>query len=533
MECNCGIMPHFQLRMTAHVAGMSFNFLSITPVPRDLPLPLPLPEGVLSVLLVVFFLVHILFVNLMVGGSILVVVAEWLGQKSARWDRLGLAIAKTVTVNKSLAVVMGIGPLLCINLLYTLQWYSANALTGHAWLMIVPLVTVAFLLTYLHKYTWDTWTEGKKKTWHFLTGMAAALLFLSIPFIFLANVNLMLFPGEWEKVRGFFSSLTIGNVLPRYLHFLAASVAMSGLFLVGWLGRAGHDLAHTPGGSSSGSAAAVADFMVPLALGTQTGGSTIRPAAFCGVVGYKPSFNRVNRAGLKFSAESLDTIGFFARSVEDTALLAHVMSGQERLGKAELPKDKALRIGLCRTSQWSQASTQMRGAIEDASQRLAAAGANVELVALPPAFDDLHAAHAVIIQYEAARATAWEYRVHRDLLSPAYQQRMRAGLAIPHERYQAALRQAESGRQDFSQVLGELDVLITPSAVDEAPLGLESTGDTVFNRLWTLLGVPCVHLPLGIGTSGLPLGLQVVGRRQDDVATLVCARWIEDRLRSF
>lgn len=294
-----------------------------------------------------------------------------------------------------------------------------------------------------------------------------------------------------------------------------------------------HALAHTPGGSSSGSAAAVADFMVPLAVGTQTGGSTIRPAAFCGVVGYKPSFNRVNRAGLKFSAESLDTIGFFARSVEDTALLAHVMSGQERLGKAELPKDKALRIGLCRTSQWSQASSQVRGAIEDAAQRLAAAGANIELVALPPAFDDLHAAHAVIIQYEAARATAWEYRVHGDLLSPAYQQRMRAGLAIPHERYQAALRQAESGRQDFSQVLGELDVLITPSAVDEASLGLESTGDTVFNRLWTLLGVPCVHLPFGIGTSGLPLGLQVVGRRQDDVATLVCARWIEDRLRSF
>jgi Asp-tRNA(Asn)/Glu-tRNA(Gln) amidotransferase A subunit family amidase len=110
---------------------------------------------------------------------------------------------------------------------------------------------------------------------------------------------------------------------------------------------------------------------------------------------------------------------------------------------------------------------------------------------------------------------------------------MRAGMAIPHERYEAALRQAESGRQDFSHVWGELDVLITPSAVDEAPLGLENTGDTVFNRLWTLLGVPCVHLPFGIGTSGLPLGLQVVGRRQDDVATLACARWIEDRLRSF
>ena len=288
--------------------------------------------------------------------------------------------------------------------------------------------------------------------------------------------------------------------------------------------------AHTPGGSSSGSAAAVADFMVPLALGTRTGGSTIRPAAFCGVVGYKPSFNRVNRAGLKFSAESFDTIGFFARSVDDIALLAHVMSGQERLGDAGLREDKAPRIGLCRTSRWSQASSQMREAIESAAQKLAAAGADVELVALTPAFEQLHEAHAVIMQYEAARATAWEYRVHGDLLSPAYHQRMRAGLAIPHERYEAALRQAESGRQDFADVWGELDVLITPSAVDEAPLGLENTGDAVFNRIWTLLGVPCVHLPFGTGTAGLPLGLQVVGRRQGDVATLTCARWIEDRL---
>ncbi len=288
--------------------------------------------------------------------------------------------------------------------------------------------------------------------------------------------------------------------------------------------------AHTPGGSSSGSAAAVADFMVPLALGTQTGGSTIRPAAFCGVVGYKPSFNRVNRAGLKFSAESFDTIGFFARSVDDIALLAHVMSGQERLGDAGLREDKAPRIGLCRTSRWSQASSQMREVIESAAQKLAAAGADVELVALTPAFEQLHEAHAVIMQYEAARATAWEYRVHGDLLSPAYHQRMRAGLAIPHERYEAALRQAESGRQDFADVWGELDVLITPSAVDEAPLGLENTGDAVFNRIWTLLGVPCVHLPFGTGTAGLPLGLQVVGRRQGDVATLTCARWIEDRL---
>ena len=222
-------------------------FLAATPVPRDLPLPLPVPEGLLVFCLVFFFLVHILFVNLMVGGSLLVVVLEWLGLKNRRWDALAHEIAQTITVNKSLAVVMGIGPLLCINLLYTMQWYSANALTGHAWLLIVPLVITAFLLTYLHKYTWDTWTSGSKKTLHQFIGLSAALLFLFIPLIFLSNVNLMLFPSEWEKVKGFFSSLRIGNVLPRYLHFMAASLAMTGLFLAGWFGRQGSDLAHLDG----------------------------------------------------------------------------------------------------------------------------------------------------------------------------------------------------------------------------------------------------------------------------------------------
>ena len=222
-------------------------FFATTPVPRDLPLPLPLPEGVIASLLIVFFLVHILFVNLMVGGSILIVVAEWRGLWEKRWDQLAHGIAKTVTVNKSLAVVMGIGPLLCINLLYTIQWYSANALTGHAWLLIIPLVTVAFLLTYLHKYTWDRWSTGPAKTFHLVIGVMAALLFLFIPLIFLANVNLMLFPGEWEKVRGFFSSLRIGNVLPRYLHFMTASIAMTGLFLAGWFGRASSDLSSLEG----------------------------------------------------------------------------------------------------------------------------------------------------------------------------------------------------------------------------------------------------------------------------------------------
>ena len=226
---------------------MLSTILANTPVPRDLPLPLPVPEWLLVGCLVVFFLVHILFVNLMVGGSVLVFIMECLGLKNKRWDALAHEVAKTVTVNKSLAVVMGIGPLLCINLLYTIQWYSANALTGHAWLLIVPLVTVAFLLTYLHKYKWEAWSQGGWKKLHLGIALLAALLFLCIPVIFLANVNLMLFPSEWEKVQGFFSSLRIGNVLPRYLHFICASLALTALFLVGWFGRDGFELGDEAG----------------------------------------------------------------------------------------------------------------------------------------------------------------------------------------------------------------------------------------------------------------------------------------------
>lgn len=228
-------------------ASLLLPMFAEIPVPRDLPLPLPLPEIALKVVLVVTFLVHILFVNLMVGGSFMVFALELLGLKQPRFDALAHKIAATVTVNKSMAVVMGIGPLLCINLLYTVQWYSANALTGHAWLLIIPSIIVAFLLTYLHKYTWERWEHGRAKQWHLAIGGVAALFFLFIPLIFLSNINLMLFPNEWEKVRGFFSSLLIGNVFPRHWHFMLASIALTGLFLVGWLGRKGATLDDIPG----------------------------------------------------------------------------------------------------------------------------------------------------------------------------------------------------------------------------------------------------------------------------------------------
>ncbi len=211
------------------------------PVPRELDLSLPFGDWELKALLVVLFLMHILFVNLMVGGSVLAAFFEILGLTMPRFDSLARKIADTITVNKSLAVVLGVAPLLCINLVYTIQFYSANALTGFAWLSVIPLAILAFLVGYIHKYTWDRWTGPRKKL-HIFTGGLTSLLFLFIPFIFLANINLMLFPDQWPAVNGFFSSLRIGNVFPRYFHFVTASVAITGLFLAGWLGRKSYPL---------------------------------------------------------------------------------------------------------------------------------------------------------------------------------------------------------------------------------------------------------------------------------------------------
>ncbi len=211
------------------------------PVPRDLELPLPLSADWLAIFLVLFFLLHIFFVNLTVGGSLLTSFFEWRAwlKRDEKFNKLAYSIAETITVNKSLAVVLGIGPLLCINLLYTTEFYSANTLTGHAWILIVPMVITAFLLAYLHKFSWHRqWYEhGSGKIFHLMIGTAAALIFACIPFIFLSNINLMLFPDRWVDVRGFFSSLLIGNVFPRYFHFISASLALSGLFIAGWMGR--------------------------------------------------------------------------------------------------------------------------------------------------------------------------------------------------------------------------------------------------------------------------------------------------------
>ncbi|UTD27511.1 hypothetical protein [Bradyrhizobium sp. WD16] len=204
------------------------------PVPRDIPLPLPAPEPVLVAVLVVFFLMHIVFVNFMVGGALLTLYYELRGLKEKRNDDLAYEIASTITANKSIAVVLGIGPLLAINTIYTVYFYTANALTGVFWISIIPLVVLAFVLTYIHKYLWHRMARAKGL--HIGIAVVVCLLFLFIPLIFLANINLMLFPEAWGTVRGFFAALALPNVFPRYIHFVLACPAMTGLFLV-WLFR--------------------------------------------------------------------------------------------------------------------------------------------------------------------------------------------------------------------------------------------------------------------------------------------------------
>ena len=207
-------------------------------IPRDIPLPLPAPFWLLEFLLLLSFGLHILFVGLMLGGSILTFVAEIKGLRNKDWDTIAHEIAKTITVNKSVAVVLGVAPLLTINVLYTVQFYAATGLTADVWLLVIPLATVAFLLLYLHKYQWERLQERKGIHLSIL-GLAVAIL-LFIPTIFLANINLMLYPELWRSVKGFADALFLPNVLPRYFHFLAATFALTGLFLAKYFGREGY-----------------------------------------------------------------------------------------------------------------------------------------------------------------------------------------------------------------------------------------------------------------------------------------------------
>ena len=288
-----------------------------------------------------------------------------------------------------------------------------------------------------------------------------------------------------------------------------------------------HNLAHTPGGSSSGSAAAVADRMVPLALGTQTGGSVIRPGAYCGVAACKPSFGSINRAGLKFVSESLDTIGVFARKVDELGPLLHVLTGRPL---SETPSAKP-RVGLCRTPRWSEADGETQANLEGAAQALAKAGAQVRDFDLPKGSAALFDRHSAVMGYESARALAWEYTQYPEQISTNLRPRLEAGWRVTRQDYDEVRGIARSCRRQLAEQLREFDFLLTPSAASAAPASLASTGSPVFNRAWTLFGVPCVTLPFGTAANALPLGVQLVGAFDQDMALLEWAKWAARQLR--
>ncbi len=295
------------------------------------------------------------------------------------------------------------------------------------------------------------------------------------------------------------------------------------------------NLKHTPGGSSSGPAAAVADCMAPLGFGTQTGGSLIRPASYCGIVGYKPTFDFISTAGVKALSASLDTIGVYGRTVPDAALLGRALIGFDAPDFDSKPTT-APRIGMYRTPQWSLAEPPMASAFEQSAGRLERAGARVKEVTAPPLMDEIIHAADVINDYETYRSLAYERMHHADQLSSTMTNKLRKAAGVTRPRYLAALETAGACARLLADMLRDFDVLITPSATGEAPAGLSAIGPTgslgpaAFQQMWTMLHTPAISVPVFTGPTGLPMGLQVIAPRQEDARALFWAHWVHRTL---
>ena len=286
-----------------------------------------------------------------------------------------------------------------------------------------------------------------------------------------------------------------------------------------------HNLRHTPAGSSSGSAAAVADFMAPVGYGTQTAGSVIRPGAFNGVVAYKGSFGWADMTGIKPYAPSLDTLGFFAREANDLALIRAAYGH----AAADLVREPP-RIGLMRTPWWDQAEPYNRKNIEEAARTLRAAGARVREWKAPDSWAELLPAQHRIMTKEATQSYAQERRRFSHLFSPAMQGVMVEGDAVSRRQYAAARKRKRTALAQLDEAWERFDILLAPSAKGEAPSGLGYTGDPIFNRFWTLLGTPCIALPFNTGPFGLPLSVQLIGPPDKDDQLIAWARWVERQL---
>ena len=296
------------------------------------------------------------------------------------------------------------------------------------------------------------------------------------------------------------------------------------------------DPTRTPGGSSSGSAAAVADHMAPLAVATQTGGSTIRPASFCGIFGMKPTFGTISRRGMAIMARPLDTVGLYARTIEDLALMGDALMagdpgdwdmlaepGRGLLKGLKKALKKPPRLAFVRTPAWKDAEPDMARAFEGF---IAGLGKRVREVALEGVFADIVHTHLTVMNANIAATLGEVLEKTPEKLQAETQRRTKVGLAVTGADYVRALAMAEAQAAALDGLFEHYDAILTPAAPGEAPKGLTSTGKAVFNGMWTLLGVPAVTVPLLKGQGGMPIGVQVVGRRGDDAGTLRSARWL-------
>ena len=289
-----------------------------------------------------------------------------------------------------------------------------------------------------------------------------------------------------------------------------------------------HDPSRTPGGSSSGSAAAVADGQVRTAFGTQTVGSVIRPAAFCGVVGFKPTYDLMPLAGVATLSHALDTLGWFTNNVEDASTMFSVLTGAKT--NQQLSRG---RVGRYQSHQWDASALETRSLLDSSCGSLAAQG--VEIVDLQPLshLEQVFEAANTVLHYEIVRVFAWERSNHLGLISDLVQKMLLNGDKVSHEEYQSAQAVLSTARHAHAEFMAanELDALLTPSAPGEAP-PIATTGDSVFNRVWTALGVPSIHLPLKQGPSGLPIGIQLVGESLCDGRLLATAALAESAFAS-
>ncbi len=302
--------------------------------------------------------------------------------------------------------------------------------------------------------------------------------------------------------------------------------------------------AHTPGGSSSGSAAAVAAGFVPAALGSQTLGSIIRPAAFCGVVGFKPSYGLISRAGVFPFAASLDHIGTFTRSVADAAWLAAQLTGYDAADAASLaapqaiapvivPLARAPRLALVKTPNWDAAEAAQQASLLACAQALREAGAQVVELDLPAPFARAQDTVQTVMRCEAAQVFRPIKAAHPDKVSEHIAEVIETGQQFSAAQYLDALANGRAVREGIAQLLRGVDAIITAPAPGEAPEGLGFTGNPVFCSTWSLAGVPAVTIPVARGPRGLPLGLQIVGKSLDDMTVLSVAEWCERHLPPF